>query len=378
MNTVTKPVRQKILYVITKGNFGGAQRYVFDLATSLPKDQFDVAVAYGEGTILKQKLLDAQIRMIEITTLGRDVNFLLDIKSFFELIALFRKERPDVVHLNSSKIGGLGGLAARIVGIPHIIFTGHGWAWNEERFFLSKIIIAILHYATIVLSHTTIAVSEQVKTQITRFPFISKKIKVIYNGAVSFTLKEGFEARQLLAPASDYGLCIGTISELHTNKGLDYLIDAFAEISSLYPHVGLIIIGEGTDRRTLESRITKHKLAHKVTLTGYVENAKSYLHALDIFTLTSRTEAFPYVLLEAGLAKLPIVASNVGGISEIIEHKKTGLLIQKENIKEISDALSQLLDNEQLRLEYGKNIEEKVKNNFSHEKMLAKTIELYR
>ncbi len=115
-------MKTKILYVITKGNFGGAQRYVFDLATHF-KEDCEVAVALGAGETLERKLTEKNVRTIKIPDLSRDVSLISDIKSFFFLIRVFQKERPDVVHLNSTKIGALGALAARIAGIQKIIFT---------------------------------------------------------------------------------------------------------------------------------------------------------------------------------------------------------------------------------------------------------------
>src|ERR1043166_2713598 len=118
--------KRKVLYVSRKANWGGAKRYVFDLATSLPKDEFDVAVAYGQPGRLAEELQKAGIKTHPILSLQRDVSLGVDIKSFFELYRLFKKERPDVVHLNSSKAGGVGALAARLAGIKNIIFTVHG------------------------------------------------------------------------------------------------------------------------------------------------------------------------------------------------------------------------------------------------------------
>jgi len=127
--------RRKILFVITKSNWGGAQRYVFDLATNLPKDKFEVVVAFG-GTgepgaqtgMLHKKLEGAGVRTITLTYFTRNIFLLFDIRAFFELISLLRKERPDILHLNSSKAGGFGSVAGRVTLIPNIIFTSHGLA----------------------------------------------------------------------------------------------------------------------------------------------------------------------------------------------------------------------------------------------------------
>lgn len=376
-----KQKRHKILYIITKGNFGGAQRYVFDLATSLPRETFDVSVAFGQAGMLAEKLRDADIKTIVIKSLQRDVNLLLDLKSFFELVKIFIKEKPYTIHINSSKIGGLGSLAGRVTGVPNIIFTAHGWAWNENRNAISKVAIKFLHWLTIVFSHKTIAVSENLAKQVTHWPFISKKIHVIHNGIAPFDLKDRAEARAALIKI--YGgtitpeKWIGTAAELHKNKGLDFLINAFSKIESENPNSEIFIMGEGEERKNLENLIIEKNLQNKIHLLGHVKDAKSYLKAFDVFTLTSRTEALPYSIPEAGLASLPVVASSVGGIPEIIENGKSGILIEKGNIEQIQKALSTLLNDEATRQTYGRNLKEKVERQFLQKEMVRKTIALY-
>src|SRR6185437_2692500 len=113
--------RKKVLYVITKGNFGGAQRYVFDLATHLPKEKFEAVVVCGVGGSLIEKLRDAHIRTITISSLERNASIFSDIAAFFALWKIIRQEKPDILHLNSSKAGGLGVVAGRLSGIKRIL-----------------------------------------------------------------------------------------------------------------------------------------------------------------------------------------------------------------------------------------------------------------
>ena len=112
--------KTKILYLITKGNWGGAQRYVFDLATNLPKNEWDVVVVHGKGEILAEKLKKNEIRTIQLKNSQRDINPFKDLLLFFELLGLYKREKPDVVHLNSSKIGFLGALTALIYKLSTI------------------------------------------------------------------------------------------------------------------------------------------------------------------------------------------------------------------------------------------------------------------
>lgn len=374
--------KKKVLFIITKGNFGGAQRYVFDLATNLPKEKFEAIVALGEGETLEKKLKTADIRVIKIHALGRNMNFAKDFVSFFEIVKIIRNEKPDIVHLNSSKAGGIGALAVRIRNLvsksnTQAIFTGHGWAFNEERNIFSKAIIAILHWITILLSHKTIAVSEKIKNQIKIFPFIKRKIVCIHNGIKPITFLEKSEARERLVPHDASPLWIGMIAELHKNKGVDFAIEAFATIAQDFPESKLVIIGEGEERKHLEKRVAQLELSQRILLLGFIRDASTYLKAFDIGLCTSRTDTFPYVPLEMGLAGVPVIASWVGGIPEIIVNGESGILNQKGDIDGIARSIVELIQDDEERNTFIKNLEEKVRSEFTFAKMLEKTEAVY-
>ena len=134
----------KILYGITKSNFGGAQRYVFDLAKAAQEHEHDVSVLCGGDGLLASKLKAKNINVITLDKLERDISITKEISSFFQILKFLREEKPDIFHINSSKMGGLGGLAGRLTGVKKIIFTNHGWAFNEPRPNWQKILIKLL------------------------------------------------------------------------------------------------------------------------------------------------------------------------------------------------------------------------------------------
>ncbi|MEI6528132.1 MAG: glycosyltransferase [bacterium] len=391
--------KTKVLYCITKSNFGGAQKYVFDLTTSLPKDKYEAVVLMGGEGLLKTRLEEKNIRTIILPTLDRDVNFWKDIRSFFRLIKTFRQEKPGIIHLNSSKMGLMGGLAARIFSLggklrftdyrPKIIFTGHGWAFNEDRSWWQKKIIYCLHCFTILLSTKTIAVSESTKQQIAKNGRLGEKIVIIRNGIgpVDFHSRENSrqEILKLLPDNLDLGdkVWLGTISELHKNKGLKYVIEAMhlLHISCIDEPQNmpvLIIIGYGEKRQKLQERIDRYKLNNFIFLVGKIDNAALYLKALDIFTLTSITEAFPYSILEAGQAGLPIIASAVGGIPEIIDDMADGILLKPKEPEEIMKAIEFLIKNPSKSVEFGHSIKTKINSGFTKGLMVKETLELYK
>lgn len=373
--------KPKLLYLITKSNFGGAQRYVFDLARHF-KNTYDVEVIVGGSGTLSKKLQEEGIPTTELPSLIRDVSIFRDVIVFFSLIKLFFVKKPAIIHLNSSKIGGLGALAGRLCRVPHIIFTAHGWAHNEQRPRWQKALILISHWYTVLLTHHTITVADNLKKSLSRLPWVSKKMTTVHNGLDSFPLKTRHESRAHLvqlastggkgAPSSeDDTVWIGTLSELHKNKGLDTLISAFAELKD--KKIALFILGEGEERAHLTKLAEERAVSDKVFFLGFVENAKQYLQAFDIFTLTSRTEAFPYVLMEVAHAHVPVLASKVGGIPEIITQFETGILTTVGNTKEIREGLRFLIENPDRRAALAHNLYTRVQTSFTEENMFKKT-----
>jgi glycosyltransferase involved in cell wall biosynthesis len=307
-------IKKKILFVITKSNWGGAQRYVFDLATNLPKDKFEISVAYGHPGLLAQKLGTARIKTYPIASLERDISAIADVKSFFELLRLFRTEKFDVVHLNSSKAAGVGALAARLAGISRIIFTVHGWPFLEQRNFISRCLIYFFSWLTAILSHKVIAVSSHDLSVAKKMSFVGCKTIRIYNG---IDQNMQFDSVDEIRSAFPVGVRItGTIGELTKNKNQIALIDQAKNDQNMY----VAIVGEGEDRAYLETKIREYGLSERVKLFGFMPATK-VLRSFDVFALPSLKEGLPYVLLEAKATGLPVVANRVGGVGEVLDVK---------------------------------------------------------
>jgi glycosyltransferase involved in cell wall biosynthesis len=377
--------KKKVLLVITKSNFGGAQKYVFELAKGLVQKGFVVQVALGGEGILIQKLKEENIDVIQIPHLGRDISILNDIKTFFTLIKICIKNKPDIIHVNSSKIGAIGTLAARICFIPKIIFTIHGWAFNENRSVLAKQILKIIYTKTIFFSHTSIAVSDATLSQASSLPFfflIKNKIKTVHNGIEipNFLSKDeslAFLSSKINTDLQDKKI-VGQIAELHPIKSIETTIEAAKYIVQKFPNTRFLIIGEGEERKKLEKLIHQNNLNQHVFLLGFIDNAAQYIKAFDVFCLTSKSEALALVLLEAGLGKIPVIASCVGGIPELITNGETGFLFEKQNVSELTNKIEHVLslpseDREKIIKQFHK----KIQSNFLLEHMLEKTVNIY-
>ncbi len=367
----------KILYVITKASWGGAQRYVYDLAVAANGAGHEVAVAYGEPGLLVERLEAAGVRTILVPALGRDVRLSRDLAAYRALRQLYAREQPDAVHLNSSKAAGLGALAGRLEGVPCVVFTAHGWAFNEARPWWQKLIIYKLAWLTILLSHRTICVSRAIRLDVRWMPFVRHRLTVIYNGVREPVFKSREEARRALWPEHESGTWVGMLSELHPTKRVEDALEAFAMVRKAHPETRLVILGEGEERARLEWLIRESNLAGYAHLAGFVPDGASYLGAFDLFLHTSSSEALAYALIEAGLAGLPVVATSVGGIPEVVTSGQTGLLIRPRAPEEAARALAELMSSPERARALGSALQADVRARFSLERMIRDTLAVY-
>lgn len=374
--------KQKILFVITKSNLGGAQRYVLELATKLPREHFEVVVAFGGNGLLKTKLEEAHIRTHTIKSFERDINIRKELQSVRELYQLIQQEKPDVVHLNSSKAGGSGALIARLCSVKNIIFTAHGWPFYEQRSLAWRGIVWFLSYLTTLLAHHVIVVSQH-DYDGAHMPLLTHKLTLIHTALPSIQFETQDDARATLFSSEiierhKHDIWLVSTGEHTQNKNLAVLISALKKFKrDGRTNIFLTLMSDGELRTELSEIVEREKLEDQVFFTGFIPEARTYLKAFDIFLMPSRKEGFPYGLLEAGAAGLPVIASRVGGIPELITHEHSGLLINPDNETTLIDALVALLDSTSLRTHLGETLRTRVQEEFALTTMIERTRVVY-
>ncbi len=378
--------KKKVLFVITKNNFGGAQRYVYDLAVNLPSEKFSVCVAFGnagekqeDSVTLKEKLDKKNIRTIQIKNFCRDISLRHEVAVFFELVRIIWKEKPDVLHVTSSKAGGLGAFIGRCMFIHRTIFTSHGLAYDETwRPIWQRTLIKFFTWLTILFSHKTIQITKDTTDRANALPFLKHKNILIHNGRTTPAFISREEARKKLIPSGTRNgeLWVGALAELTKNKNIDSLIQALGILRKQNHTLHLVVCGEGEERDQLTTLAEQEGVSKFVHLIGYIDDAARYLPAFDMYALPSHKEGLPYVVMEAGFASLPVVASNIRGITDLIENKKTGLLTATDPTS-IAEALERLITHPELRKEYGSALFNHIHTTFSIKKMVEETAKLY-
>lgn len=381
----TKTPKPRLLYLVTQPEWGGAQRYVFDLATSL-KDEFEITVATGrieKSRELLDRLEKAGIKTHVFNNLVREIRLWTDFMAFLEIAMYLNQNNFDIVHCNSSKAGAIGALAANINNIKKIFYTAHGWVFNEPLPFWKKKIYKIIERFTS-RSTTNIITLSKIDTEIAALEKIGpmEKFIQIYHGIRPEEIMPRETAVQEINSKFNLNLniddaIIGCVANFYKTKGLEYLIAAWQDIAEQVPGAKLIIFGNGQLRSKLESQIKKLKIENSVFLPGQLNQAQKYLKAFNIFVLPSVKEGLPYALLEAMAAKIPIIAARVGGIPEMIENNTGGILISPADPDEISASIIRLIKNPKTAERLASNAWQTFNEKFNFEKMVNQTRALY-
>ncbi|MBI2634899.1 glycosyltransferase family 4 protein, partial [Candidatus Peregrinibacteria bacterium] len=291
---------------------------------------------------------------------------------------IIKKEQPDILHIHIWNPASCR-YALAIKKIP-IITTEH------DPFKLS-IFKTLIKNNLLKNVRKIIAISQHNKKILEGlYPRHKDKITVIHNGIdttwwqsqlLRFDENEKIKIKEEVFLAKENTLIVATIAELHERKGQKYLLQAIPETVKKFPNVKFVFIGEGHDRQNLEKLARKLNIENHTIFLGRQKKIPNLLKASDIFCLPSRREAFGLVNLEAMITGLPVVATKTGGIPEIIENNKTGLLVEPENSEALTSALLQLIGDQKLREQFATAGEKTVLENFDAEQMAQKYEKVY-
>lgn len=358
----------KILYIITQGENGGAQKYTLDLAT-----HFKGSIAFGqEGDFLFRVAKSRNIPTHKLRFLKRNINPILDILALWEIWKLIKRDNPDIVHTNSSKAGILGSMAGKLAG-KKVVFTAHGFQFLEPIPSWKKFGFLVAEKIASKFRDHIICVSYFDKSAALSFGICRpEKIVTVHNGLDAFpTLDKKLARKQLNLPLEQ--TILGTIANHYHTKGLDIFLNAIALLPKDLSYK-VVIIGSGPETKTLQKLSVTLNLGTKVNFVPRINEAAKLLPAFDIFILPSRKEGFPYVLLEALFYGLPILATNVGGNSEIIGN--AGLLTEPEAPR-IAESLTSLIKDTDLQQRFRQSAKRQFLE-FTTEKMFEQTLEVYK
>jgi glycosyltransferase involved in cell wall biosynthesis len=330
---------RRVLILVTLSETGGAQAYVASLLPALV-GAFDVVVAaQGEGP-LRDATLSAGARFVSLRHMRREPHPLHDPLELAELVALMRRERPAIVHANSSKAGILGRVAAAVAGVPVRIFTAHAWAFRAE----TGVVSSLYRWADRLaapLTTATICVSEGDRHAGLSARTCRAERTVVIPNAVDVAATP----RAALAGEPPVVIAVGRLA---APKDPLTLVRALARVAA--PSRALIV-GDGPLRPAVEAEI--ERLGAPIALAGERRDVPALLASADAFVLASRSEGAPLAILEAMAAGLPVIASDVGGVRELVADGETGVLVAPGDPGALAAALERVLADAELRRALG-------------------------
>jgi len=372
--------RSKVLHAITLAEVGGAQRVVYSLVGATAKCRPTVLVC-GPGAELPRwvRSLDTTfpVTICQLPSLRRELSLWWDVRALVDLLRVFRKERPLIVHLHSSKMGVLGAVAARLTGVPFVVYTSHGWPMRSCHGRVRQALYLWLERFALRLTDKVVCVSESERHMAVEWKLCSaEKLTVIPNGVPSGPEGRGY-LRTLLG-VTESTLLVGCVARLAEPKDPFAFVRLAYETRDVIPNATFVWIGDGPLRASCEQQVAKLNLRDRVRFVGIREDARLLVNDMDVVVLFSQAEAMPLVVMEAMWAGKPIVASAVGGVPQLIEHGLHGFLVSPGSDEAAKSFLVQLATDPALRTRMGQAGLEKARTYMNEFQMTQAYEELYR
>ena len=361
----------KLLHIITLSEAGGAQKVLYHIVCGLNPEEYDITVMAAPGGELFSWLEDyPYIKLWPLPEMEREIVLTKDFKLLFKLTSIFKKEKFDIVHCHSTKAGILGRIAAFFARVPVRIFTVHGWVFDLNQPLFKFIFYVWAERIAGYFGSQMVTVSKEdyrlgLECKITR----KDKLTYIPNGLPQVKAVKGLLRKELGISAD--AKIVGSVLRMAPPKDLEMFLNTAEEVGNKVNNTFFVVIGDGPQKDWFLQKINERKLAEKVFLLGYRDDVYDLLGDFDVFTLFSRHEGLPVSILEAMAVGLPVVASKVGGIPELVYEGENGFLVDVGDAKKAIRDIIYLLQDGELKGKMGNRSLEIFSENYTVEKMVA-------
>lgn len=355
----------KILHVITRGEIGGAQVVVLNLVKNMPQG-FTAVVAAGEKGFLEQECDNNGISFRLIPRLIRNINPFSDVIALFHLVSLIREEKFDIVHCHTSKAGVIARVAAWITGTPSV-FTAHTWSFDEGSSKIRRVVAVPIERFAALIGGPIIAVSEANRTKALRNGITSpNKIEKIWLGIPDSGLRA--------TPADHDPVTIVMSARFAAQKDHALLLSALSRTTGNWK---VKLIGDGPLLAEAKRSVERLRLGDRVSFLGNRTDVAELLAESDIFVLSTKWEGLPVSILEAMRAGLPIVATDVGGVAEMVKNGEQGFLTRSGDEDQLRERIQCLVDSPALRAKMGASARRNFAEDFQMEAFIRKHVAIY-
>ena len=376
----------RVLHIITRLERGGAPAVLLEVLQRCDTSQFEHHIATGLSQAPEDDMIpfakDTGFRVVVIPSLIRDIHPFLDIYALLKLYFLIRKGRYDIVHCHTSKGGFIGRLAARLAKVRVIIYSPHGDIFEgyfgkiKTRFFIWLERFSA-RFTDKIITLTKSGIEPYIKAGIGQ----KSQFDYIYNGVDVERLRkrkvDRIQKRQEIGVENDCFLVV-TAGRLVPVKGHTYLITALAQVITAIPNIRLVFLGDGELRGELLGQVKTLGLEKQVLFPGMRSDVPEIISCSDLFVLPSVNEGFGVVLLEAMAMRCPIVATNVGGVPEVVLDGETGILVPPGDPVPLARGIIQLLKDPSIALKMAECGYQRLKACFDIRETVSKTEHLYK
>lgn len=358
----------KIVQLITRSdNIGGAQMHVLDLSISLKQLGHEVTVLVGGEGQFNEILINNGISCISIRQLVRSIQPLYDYRAMIEIRRVIRRINPDIIATHSSKAGWLGRIVGKSLGIP-TVFTAHGWAFAEGVPRFQRNLYLVAEKLAARLASRIVTVSQHDLQLALRYRVTTpEQLIAIHNGIPDLP--------NLAADPSQNPPKLVMVARFEPQKDHRTLIQALADLREYSWKLDLI--GDGPLKSDIEKMVVDLGLEKHVRFLGECNNVPLILKEAQIFALISNWEGLPISIIEAMRAGIPVIASDVGGVCEMIEDGVNGYLIPRGDSQLLANRIMQLISNTELRIQFGLKGRHRFDEDFTSNRMNDKILSLY-
>jgi glycosyltransferase involved in cell wall biosynthesis len=360
----------KIVHVLTRGDvLGGAQSHVRELSLELRRLGHDVTVMTGAPGIFTEQLRQAGIPWLEVSSLVRPVRPHLDLAALVQLWCALGELKPDLVCAHTAKAGSLGRAAARLRHIPSV-FTPHGWSMFDRASLQSKPLFSWTEYLAGRLGSRVINVCESERALAQQSGVCpAETLEVVHNGIAELPLAR-------VRPVDAQPPLMVMVARFAAQKDHSTLLEALSGLLSM--RWRLLLVGTGDRETSVVRQVDALGLTDRVRILPPGTDVAQLLMRAQIFVLSTHFEALPISILEAMRAGLPVVATNVGGISESVQQEETGLLVAHGDVAGLRDTLARVMGDPALRLALGSAGRRRWSAQFTASVMATRTVEVYK
>ena len=383
----------KVLRIIARLNTGGPARHVVLLDRGLRARGYETLLIHGridagEGS-LEYLADEARLRTLQISDLGRRLSPVGDLRAFAQLVRVIFKEAPDVVHTHTAKAGALGRLAAFTFNLTRarsrrslVVHTFHGHVLAGYFRPTTNVLVRLAERSLAKITDRIVTISVAQRRDIV------SRFRIAPEGR-TVTIPLGLDLQPLLSqPQSQPTLrdqlglgidepVIGYVGRFVPIKDLPTLIEAFAIVLKHVPDAALILAGDGPIRPELESLVQRMNLGGRVRFLGWSNDLGSIYATIDICALSSLNEGTPVAIIEAMAAGKAVVATDVGGVADVIEDGRTGILVPPGDAEAMANAVVMLAKDRTTRHRLGRAARESVAARFAHERLVDDVDRLY-